>query len=73
VIILIEDTGKGILPENLESIFKPFFTTKHKGTGLGMTISKRIITQHKGTITIDSEPGKGTIATITLPPQQNHR
>ncbi len=73
VIILIEDTGKGILPENLESIFKPFFTTKHKGTGLGMTISKRIITQHKGTIIIDSEPGKGTIATIMLPPQQNHR
>ena len=70
--IEITDTGSGISQENLEKIFKPFFTTKHKGTGLGMAISKRIVEQHKGSITISSEVHKGTVVTISIPIKQSH-
>jgi len=66
----IQDTGVGIQPEEIESIFRPFFSTKHKGTGLGMTVSKRIIEQHHGSINVTSIPGKGTAVMVTLPQQQ---
>ncbi|MBA3009577.1 MAG: response regulator [Proteobacteria bacterium] len=67
--ITISDTGSGILPENLSKIFDPFFTTKAvgKGTGLGMNIAYNIIKEHKGKIEVDSQMGKGTCFTITLP------
>ncbi len=65
--IRIIDSGKGIPQKQLSDVFKPFFTTKHKGTGLGMTISKRIIEQHGGSINLESTVGKGTIVTIHLP------
>lgn len=65
--IVFSDNGKGIPPEELEKVFKPFHTTKHKGTGLGMTISRRIIEQHGGQIHLESEVGKGTTVTITIP------
>jgi len=71
--IRIADTGRGIPPEEIERIFKPFFTTKHKGTGLGMTISKRIIEQHAGKIEVSSLPGKGTTVTLHIPINQNSR
>ena len=63
------DTGEGIPEENLKKVFDPFFTTKPvgKGTGLGMSISYRVIKDHKGTIEVDSKVGKGTKFTITLP------
>ncbi len=63
------DTGEGIPEENLKKVFDPFFTTKPvgKGTGLGMSISYRVINDHKGTIEVDSKVGKGTKFTITLP------
>lgn len=63
------DTGSGIPPENIKKIFDPFFTTKAvgKGTGLGMSISYRVINDHHGTIEVESEVGKGTKFTITLP------
>ena len=63
------DTGSGISKENISKVFDPFFTTKAvgKGTGLGMSISYRVIKDHDGTIEIDSEVGKGTKFTITLP------
>ncbi len=63
------DTGKGIPKENLNKVFDPFFTTKPvgKGTGLGMSISYRVINDHKGTIEVESEVNKGTKFTITLP------
>ncbi|MEK7263574.1 MAG: HAMP domain-containing sensor histidine kinase, partial [Bacteroidota bacterium] len=64
---IIADTGKGIPLDEIEKVFKPFFTTKHKGTGLGMTISQRIVQQHNGKISISSLPEKGTVICITLP------
>ncbi len=67
VSIAISDTGKGILPENMEKIFNPFFTTRQQGTGLGLSITQKIIEQHGGNITVDSTPGKGTVFTIYLP------
>ncbi|MDX2129884.1 MAG: ATP-binding protein [Chloroherpetonaceae bacterium] len=69
VIIKIADNGVGIPPENLKKIFEPFFTTKEvgKGTGLGLSIVFKIIEKHKGTIHVQSAPGKGTEFTIELP------
>lgn len=65
--ISISDTGKGIAKEYFNRIFKPFFTTKPQGTGLGLTICQRIIEAHKGEIEVKSELGKGTIFTVRLP------
>lgn len=67
VFIEITDTGPGIAPENLKSLFDPFFTTKAKGTGMGLPITLRIIEEHKGSIKVKSEVGKGTTFLITLP------
>jgi two-component system NtrC family sensor kinase len=67
--VVIEDTGKGISPENLTRIFEPFFTTKlpGQGTGLGLSVCHQIIKQHNGQILADSELGRGTRFTILLP------
>ena len=67
--VIVRDTGIGIPKEYLSSIFDPFFTTKEigKGTGLGLSVSYGIIQKHKGTITVESEVGKGTTFTIGLP------
>jgi PAS domain S-box-containing protein len=63
----VTDNGEGIPPESLDKIFRPFFTTKKKGTGLGLATCKRIITAYGGTISVQSEPGKGSTFTVTLP------
>jgi signal transduction histidine kinase len=63
----ISDDGSGIESDSLRRLFEPFFTTKPKGTGLGLWLSQRIIQDHGGTIVSESEPGKGTRFTITLP------
>ena len=65
----VEDTGCGIPMENMKKIFDPFFTTKSvgKGTGLGLSITMGIIQNHGGKITVDSEVGKGTKFTVSLP------
>lgn len=65
--ISIRDTGKGIAREDLGRIFDPYFTTKPKGTGLGLAIVQKIIESHGGEISVESEPGKGSTFTITLP------
>jgi signal transduction histidine kinase len=57
----------GIAPENLDRMFEPFFTTKSHGTGLGLPISRRIVQEHQGQITVQSEPKKGTTFSIILP------
>ena len=65
--VTIRDTGIGIRPEHLARLFEPFFTTKPTGTGLGLLITRRIIQEHRGTITFESEPDKGTAFQILLP------
>ena len=65
VLIEITDTGQGIPPDT--DVFAPFFTTKKEGTGLGLIIVRQIIAAHGGSITYDSQPGKGTKFRITLP------
>jgi len=65
--IVIRDTGKGMDGQIMANMFKPFFTTKKNGTGLGMFISKKIIDNHGGSIDIQSEPAGGTTVTVTLP------
>lgn len=68
-VISVSDNGLGIPKENLDRIFKPFFSTKEygKGTGLGLSIVKRVISEHNGNISVKSSPGKGTTFTIELP------
>lgn len=67
IIITIEDEGSGIPEEMIKRLGEPFYTTKDRGTGLGLMVSYRIIDEHKGTIKVKSEEGKGTIFQITLP------
>lgn len=66
ILISISDTGYGIEEENLNKIFSPFFTTKGKGVGLGLSIVKRIIDAHNGKIDVESRKGEGTIFNIVL-------
>jgi two-component system NtrC family sensor kinase len=68
--IVISDTGCGIDPGDIGRIFDPFFSRKAagEGTGLGLSIAYGIITKYQGTISVESEPGKGSKFTIRLPP-----
>jgi two-component system NtrC family sensor kinase len=63
----IADTGYGISPEHMNRIFEPFFSTKPKGTGLGLAVSYGIVRNHQGEIKVTSNPGKGTCFTIDIP------
>ena len=65
--LLIQDSGVGIPPEDMNKLFDPFFSTKEGGIGLGLSIAHRIIDQHHGKIEVESAPGKGTLFTIWLP------
>jgi signal transduction histidine kinase len=65
--VRVRDTGVGIPPEHLEQIFNLYFSTKPAGTGLGLPMAKKIIEEHRGTISVESAPGRGTIFTIDLP------
>lgn len=67
VCIEVRDEGTGISPENLKRIFDPYFTTKDSGNGLGLASSYAIINSHKGTITVDSSVGHGSIFRVYLP------
>ncbi len=67
VFLSVEDNGTGIPEEELESIFNPFHTTKARGTGIGLAISKKAVREHGGDITVKSEVGKGSVFTISLP------
>jgi two-component system sensor kinase FixL len=66
----IADTGPGIPPEERDKVFRPFFTTKARGTGLGLATAKRFIELHSGTITISCPPAGGTVVTIKLPSER---
>ena len=65
--IEVEDTGPGIPKETLEKIFAPFFTTKARGTGLGLAVVKKVADRHKGRVEVSSVPGKGTCFRIFIP------
>lgn len=65
--VIVKDDGIGIPEEILSQLGKPFYTTKEKGTGLGLTVCNQIIQSHQGKISFDSTPGKGTTVTVTLP------
>jgi two-component system sensor histidine kinase AtoS len=67
VSIEVADTGKGIKEESLDKIFQPFFTTKAKGSGLGLAVTKRLVEQHGGAIGVSSVVGAGTVFTVRLP------
>jgi two-component system, NtrC family, sensor kinase len=66
-VVSVCDTGKGIKPEHLANIFRPFFTTKGHGTGLGLSLARRIVEDHGGKILVESEMGKGSTFKVLLP------
>ncbi len=65
--IVVSDTGKGIPEQQLQQIFRPFFTTKGNGTGLGLSLARRIVEEHHGRIHVKSVVGKGTQFEVLLP------
>ena len=73
VVVSIADTGKGIPDTIMAKIFEPYFTTKERGSGLGLTLVFKIIREHKGEIGVSSKKGEGACFTITLPVPQRER
>jgi two-component system, NtrC family, sensor histidine kinase HydH len=69
--ISVIDRGTGIAPKDRESIFNPFFTTKSSGVGLGLAIVSKIVDEHGGQITVESEPGAGSVFHVLLPVREN--
>jgi signal transduction histidine kinase len=67
VMVEIVDHGAGMDTETLRRLFEPFYTTKEKGTGLGMAIARKITELHQGELTVKSRKGQGTTATVRLP------
>ena len=67
VAVSFADTGVGISEENMGKLFEPLFTTKAKGIGLGMAVTKTLVEGHGGTIEVQSELGKGSTFTVRLP------
>jgi two-component system, NtrC family, nitrogen regulation sensor histidine kinase NtrY len=67
IVVAVSDTGSGMTPEECERIFTPYYTSKQHGTGLGLAIVQSVISDHGGTISVRSEPGKGTTFVIELP------
>ncbi len=65
--VSVRDHGTGILPEHLPRIFDPYFTTKRRGSGLGLAVSQSVVTRHGGFITVESEVGSGSVFHIHLP------
>ena len=66
-IVVVSDTGRGISPQNLPNIFRPFYTTRGDGTGLGLSLAHRIVEEHHGRIEVSSVVGQGSKFTVLLP------
>ena len=62
----VSDTGQGLTPEECARLFTPYYTTKTHGTGLGLAIVQSVVSDHKGRIAVESEPGKGATFRIDL-------
>jgi len=73
VLIEVQDTGVGIGSDDIANIFDAYYSARKDGSGLGLATAKRVITAHRGTIEVKSEPGKGSLFTIRLPFSQNVR
>jgi len=73
VAITVQDWGHGISPDTLSRVYDPFFTTRESGTGLGLSISHTIVSEHGGSIDIDSAPEQGCAVTVTLPVAKGKR
>ncbi|MCY9071678.1 sporulation two-component system sensor histidine kinase KinE [Bacillus inaquosorum] len=71
VLISLKDEGIGMTEDKLKRLGEPFYTTKERGTGLGLMVSYKIIEEHQGEIMVESEEGKGTVFHLTLPVRQN--
>lgn len=69
-VVTVSDTGRGIPAEHLPNIFRPFYTTKGNGTGLGLSLARRIVEEHHGQIAVESSSGKGTTFSVVLPVRQ---
>ena len=67
LLLRVTDQGPGIRREDRARVFEPFYTTREKGSGLGLFSVKRIVEAHRGRVRIDSRPGSGTTVEITLP------
>jgi two-component system sensor histidine kinase AtoS len=65
--VAFRDEGEGMTREQLARIFEPFYTSRHKGVGLGLAVSKKIVEAHNGRIEVESDPGKGATFTIIFP------
>jgi signal transduction histidine kinase len=73
ITIAVKDTGVGIPPENMKKLFEPLFTTKTKGIGLGLAVSRKLIEANGGKIAVESEEGIGSIFTLVLPAHGSER
>jgi len=67
LVVTVRDNGHGMSVEDIQSAFEPYFSTKDTGFGLGLALTKKIVSDHGGTIALESAPGQGTTARITLP------
>jgi signal transduction histidine kinase len=65
--VTVSDNGKGMSADDIESAFEPYYSTKDTGLGLGLALTRKIVGDHGGSITLDSAPGRGTTARILLP------
>jgi signal transduction histidine kinase len=68
IFISVDDTGQGIPAEDLPKVFNPFFSTKDKGSGLGLAMTKKIVDELGGKVELESKPGTGTCVALFLPP-----
>src|SRR5207244_4111306 len=66
-LVQVRDQGSGMPPEVLARLGEPFFTTKERGSGLGLGISRRVVDEHGGRLEVQSQPGQGTSVTVLLP------
>jgi signal transduction histidine kinase len=67
VVLSVTDTGPGMAAEEISKLFEPFYTTKPRGTGLGLTVVSRVIEQNGGRVDVVSAPGAGTTVSLVLP------